>query len=211
MSKFKLFVFAVLVTGFAAACAHTGRVAESTKSVVGINEMTKQLNLSQAEVEKVVAAMDELTTTNDLSMAFKNYTRSVNSIQSARRRDKSQRDSLQANNRQYMAKWQMELETIQDEDVKAALEQRKEKVVASFEKIRSVLDDLREAYQPLLTNVMEIRKALALDLNSSGVQSLASSMNKAKGQAEIVKQKIATARQELDKLADSMSPSTEMK
>jgi uncharacterized membrane-anchored protein YhcB (DUF1043 family) len=211
MSKLKLFVLAVLIVGFAAACAHTGRVAESTKSVVGINEMTKQLNLSQAEVEKVVVAMDELTATNDLQMAFKNYTKSVNSIQAARRRDKAQRDSLQVNNRQYMAKWQMELETIQDEDVKAALQQRKEKVIASFEKIRAVLDDLREAYQPLLTNVLEIRKALALDLNSSGVQSLASSMNKAKGQAEIVKQKITTARQELDQLADSLSPTAGMK
>ncbi|MCB9757056.1 MAG: hypothetical protein H6753_01375 [Candidatus Omnitrophica bacterium] len=211
MSKFKLFGLAALIVGFAAACAHTGRVAESTKSVVGINEMTKQLNLSQAEVEKVIVAMDELAVAHDLQMAFKNYTKSVNSVQAARRRDKAQRDSLQANNRQYMAKWQMELETIQDEDVKAALEQRKEKVIASFENIRSVLDDLREAYQPLLTNVLEIRKALALDLNSLGVQSLASSMNKAKGQAEVVKQKIAKARQELDQLADSLSPTAEMK
>lgn len=211
MSKFKLLAFIVLITGFAAACAHTGRVAESTKTVVGINELVRQLNLSQAEVEKVVVAMDELAVANDLQMAFKNYTKSVNSIQAARRRDKAQRDSLQAKNRQYMAKWQMELETIQDEDVKAALEQRKEKVIVSFEKIRSVLDDLRESYQPLLTNVLEIRKALALDLNSSGVQSLTSSMNKAKGQAEIVKQKITTARQELEQLADSLSPTVEMK
>lgn len=211
MPKFKLLALVVLIIGFAAACAHTGRVAESTKTVVGINEMTKQLNLSQAEVEKVIVALDELVVANDLQMAFKNYTKSVRSIQAARKRDKAQRDSLQAKNRQYMAKWQMELETIKDEDVKAALEQRKEKVIASFENIRTVLDDLRESYQPLLTNVLEIRKALALDLNSSGVQSLASSMNKAKGQAEIVKQKITIARQELDQLAVSLSPTVEMK
>lgn len=211
MSQFKLAVVAVLLAGTAVSCAQTGRVTESEKSVQSIREMADQLSIAQTELDKVVASINDLASSDNMQKAFTVYSQSVADIQAARQRAKAQRDSMQANSRSYIAKWQTELETIQDPDVKAALTERKKKVSSSFDTIRFSLDELRAAYQPLIINIVEIRKALAMDLNSSGVNSLESSMDKAKDQAETVKKKVIKVREELEEIAGSLSPTVETK
>lgn len=211
MSKFKMFAFTLLLVGSVSACAHTGRVSESEKSVDSIRGVANKLSLAQTEIDKVDTALDDLSTASNMQTAFKTYVKSVASIQAARQRTTVQRANMQKNSRQYIAKWQKELESIQDPDVKNALAERKEKVASSFEDIGSLMDDLREAYQPYFTNITEIRKALALDLNPSGVKALEPAINKAKIQSENVKEQITKVRLELEKIAGSMSPTVEIK
>jgi len=211
MSKFKLLVTTLCIAISASACAQTGRVTESEKAVGGIEDTANQLTASQAALDKIAVSIDDLSRPVNMQAAFAAYSKDVADIQNARQRTKAQRSSMQANSRNYIAKWQKELENIQDPDVKSALTERKEKVVASFGQIRASLDKVTEAYQPFITNIVEIRKALALDLNPSGVQSLQPALNKAKEQAEDVKDKIADVRQELEDIAGSMSPTVEPK
>ena len=207
MSKIKLFLTIALVSLSAAACAHTtGSVVESQRAMASIHGMANQLNNIQMEIDKAVTALNDLSSGTNLTQAYNSYNRSINNILSARDRAMAQRSNMQLNGQQYISKWQSELETIQDNDVKSALADRKEKVVASFDDIRASLDGLRDAYQPLLTTAQEIRQALALDLTPAGVESLKPAIDKAKGQAETVKQKIAEVRGELEGIAGSMSP-----
>lgn len=211
MPKFKLFLLGLCIVFTTLACAQSGRVTESERSIESLYEMANQLNISQNEVDNAISAMAELSTTMDLKVSFKNFVRSVNKIQAERRKAKAIRDNMQKNSQKYISKWQMELDAMQDPDVKTALAERKASVKESFEKIRGTLDEVRDIYQPFLTNITEIQRALSLDLNLAGVKAMQSSINKAKTQGDAVKAKIIKAREELEQIAGSMSPMATVK
>ncbi len=210
MSKLKLFITIFLSVGIAA-CAHTGQVVESRVAVESVSGMANQLTLAQTQIDQVVAALNDISSTSDLPTSFKVYNKSVTNVQAGYLRAKAQRAHMRANNQRYIAKWQMELDTLQDPGIKSALGKRKEKVTSSFEHVGTLLDELNEDYKPFLTSIAEIQKALALDLNASGVKSLGGSMKEAKDQAETVKQKLHDVKEELDRITVSMSPTADTK
>jgi predicted nucleic acid-binding Zn-ribbon protein len=211
MSKFKLMVIALLSVVTAAACAQTGRVVESERSVASISETGAQLSAAQEKLSQISVSIDDLSSSRNMQAAFQAYSKDVSDVQADRQRIKAQREAMRASNRSYIAKWQKEIDTIQSEDVRSALEKRKEIVSDNFSEIRASLDQLSEAYQPFLINILEIRRALALDLNQSGIESLKPAMDKAKDQAQAVKEKITDVRQKIDEVTGSMSPTNEMK
>ena len=110
----------------------------------------------------------------------------------------------------YIAKWQKEMETVQDPSIKASLQQRRDAMSANFQKVRNSAQGVREAYQPFLAQLKEIQKALSVDLSPAALPGLKPSMEKANAQGQTLKQKIAEVKSELGDIAAGMSPSGPM-
>ncbi|QOV89305.1 DUF2959 family protein [Humisphaera borealis] len=192
---------AVLATG----CGSSGQAKEKEAAVEGIVDVTKGLEKGQATCDKVVASIDQLQAGGDLNAAFKNYTATVAEVEAAGKGVASRRESMKNNREAYIAKWQKDLESIQNPDVRAALAERKQKVAADFDQIGRSSDALRDAYTPLLKDLQEIQKGLALDVNPAGVTAMKKPLDRAKAEATTLKAKIATLQGELTAIAGSMS------
>ena len=64
---------------------------------------------------------------------------------------------------------------------------------------------VREAYIPLLKDLQEIQKGLALDVNPAGVTAMKKPLDRAKTEAATLKTKIAALQAELTAIAGGMS------
>lgn len=212
MFKLRLFISVLFLAVVFSACAHTqGQIVESQRAIESIHETSNQLTASQTAIDQVVMAINELPSSSNLPQDFKAYNLSVSNVQAAHQRTEVQRLNMETNGQAYISKWQMELNTMQDPGIKSALADRREKVSSSFEHIQSSFNELRDAYQPFLTILLEIQKGLALDLNPSGVEALKNSMDKAKDKAATVKDKLDQVNHELEEMAGSLSPTEEVK
>ncbi len=196
-----LMSLACLATG----CSSSGQAKEKEAAVEGITDVAKKLESGQAQCDKVVASIDQLQAGGDLNAAFKNYTATVADVEAAGKGVASRRESMKANREAYIAKWQKDLESIQNPDVRAALAERKQKVAADFDQIGRSTDAVRDAYTPLLKNLQEIQKALALDVNPAGVAAMKKPLDLAKAETATLKTKIAVLQAELTAIAGGMS------
>lgn len=200
-------LLAAVVLAFAAGCAKTPK-AENEVATESINGVLDQLNASQGEVDKVIAAIDQLQQPGDMKTAFANYTASVESIRKAGERVRDRREAMQAKRDEYIARWQKDLETIQNPEVKAALAERKARVAENYDRIKVEAETVRNDYTPFLANLEEIRKALSLDLTTAGVTALKKPLDQARVDGDKLKASVAKLRGELEKIVGAMAPAT---
>lgn len=201
-------MFAMIAVAALAAggCSSDGRAKEGTKAVEGLTAMTERIEKGKMEVDKANASLDQMVAGKDMADAFKDYTASVSEIEKAGTKAKERRQEMEENRDAYIAKWQKELETMQNPDVKKALAARQEKVKANFTRIQQAMAAARDAYNPYLQNIKEIQKGLSLDLNPSGVKAMTPAITKAKAEGETLKAKLSALQAELTEIAGSMSP-----
>lgn len=188
-------------------CSGTPK-AENEAATEGIQAVVKQLDASQGEIDKVLAAIDQLRAPGDMKTAYANYVAGVDSVRKAGDRVRERREAMQAKRDQYIERWQKELETIENPEVKAALVDRKNKVAANYTKIATDVAAVRDDYLPFLKNLEEIQKALALDLNQAGVAALKRPLDQAKADGAKLKSSITNLQGELNKIIGSMAPAT---
>lgn len=203
-----LAVVALLCAGMLlSACASGGGQAkEKVAAIDSIQSVVEQLGKGRGQIDAVVASIDKLQAGGDLQAAFKTFNASVADVQSTNAKIVSRREDMQENRKAYIAKWQADLESIDNADVKAALAERQKMVSANFDQIAKAMADVREAYQPFMKDVTEIQKGLSLDLNAAGVAALKKPLDDAKAAATNLKAKVAALESELTAIAGSMTP-----
>ncbi len=197
---------AIGLTLFCGCASSGGQSSEKVAVVEGIQGVAKELETAQGEVDQVVNAINQLQTGNDLKAAFGNYNSAIAKLEKAADRVKSRRDKMSAHRDEYIARWQKDLETIQNPDVQAALTERKSKINQNFDRIRSSVEQVRAAYNPLMRDLKETQTALSLDLNTEGVTALKPAFQRASADAAALKKSIASLQAELQSIAGSMTP-----
>ena len=214
----KRLIGSCLVTLLAASLAVTtgcssggGQAKEKSKAVESIGSLADQLKMAPQQVDAVNAAIDQLQAGGDTKAAFGQYTKAVADIEESGNKAKARREAMQKNRRAYIAKWQADVEQIQNPEVRAALAERKQAVAANFDTIRDAASGVREAYLPYLKNLQEIQQGLAIDLNPSGVAALQKPLTTAKSDGQTLKEKVAALEAELRTIAGEMSPSAASK
>jgi chromosome segregation ATPase len=185
-----------------------GQAKESTKAVQGLQESQAQLQKAQTEIDKAIAALDQLSSgQGDLKKSFENYSKAVADVEAAGDKARARWQNMQARQKEYVAKWQSELETIENPEVRASLEQRRAKIRDDFDKIKATAQGVRDAYKPFLSDLKEIQKGLSLDLSPAGVTGMKPAMAKAKTEGQTLKQEISELQTELASIAGQMGPS----
>jgi len=187
-------------------CSSSGRAGESEKAVSSMDTVITQLSNAKKEVSDTVADLAALQSSADLKATFSTYTKDVADVKAAGDRAKERSKSMQENGRLYVSKWQSEIENTTNPEIKASMEQRKERVEENYSKIKAAAGDVRTAYAPFLTNLQEIQKALSLELSAASVQALQPSINKAKADGETLNQKIDALQSELREVKEGMAP-----
>src|SRR3954471_23190632 len=97
---------------------------------------------------------------------------------------------MRGNGQAYINKWQNEMDTIQDPTIKANLAQRRDAVRANFESIRNSASSARDAYDPFLSDLKQIQKALQIDQSPAALPGLKPAFGKAHVDGATLKQRI---------------------
>jgi hypothetical protein len=191
-----------LVTG----CSSNGQAKESTKAVGSLQETYERLGKGKVEVDRTVAAMDQLVKGTDLKSSFKSFSDSVAALKSAGEAVTKQSAEMRDKRDEYLATWEKEVEGIKNQDIKESAEQRRVRIKASYDSIASAAGDVRAAYPPYLQDLQDIQKALSLDLTPAGVAGVTPVINKARAEGQALSRKIEALNAQIDTLRGKMSP-----
>jgi methyl-accepting chemotaxis protein len=90
----------------------------------------------------------------------------------------------------YFADWDAQIAAIANEDIRERSMERKKEVEENFADLRKDYTEARDAFQPMMNDLKDIRTALSADLTMQGLDSVKKSVSKVNGLAEDVKENL---------------------
>jgi hypothetical protein len=156
---------------------------------------------SETAVADCVTALNDLATNAapDLRPQFKQFETSIKKLESLSKRIGSNTVSMQAKSQAYFAKWDAELAGIRSEA-------RRKEVSESFEKLQAACEKTCNRFAPFLSDLNDVRRALSVDLNRSGIAAVARSVEQVNRNATPLKESLSRLSAEFRSLGVSVSP-----
>ena len=185
-----------------------GRTAESQKAVVSLKDTRQELVKAKTEVNDATAALEKLSAGGNLQQTFKQYTAAVKDVQAAGDRARARATAMKENARQYVAKWEKEMDQVSSPELRAGAAERRQRVKDNFEQITVAGRGVRDAYQPFLKDLQDIQRALASDLTPAGVDAAKGAIDKTRAEGAALNEKLDSLIAELDEISGSMSASS---
>jgi len=196
---------AMAVAALAGGCSSS---SGGQKTFESFTKTQSTLAAAQRDIDQTLASLNgvRITTPDNLNNAFGQYKKSVDQLEQRGKDAKQLAASMQENMTMNIKAWQKEMETIEDPEIKASVESRREAVKTNYELVKMYASEARHAYEPFLQGNRDIIKALSIDLSPAARSSLAPSMDKTVADGKTLKQKIAAMQKALDNIAQGQSP-----
>lgn len=194
---------AVLAVG---GCSSTGR-STSTKTSSAVKDLQHRIATGETNMNAAVGALVSLVDKPeaDLRPQYKAFLSALDKLEAQIKKGQSQSGALKSQADAYFAKWEEESKTIENEQIKAAMEARRAAVKAMFAKIDTEFKTGKPIFEQFMRDLRETKKALDFDLTPGGVTAIKPIVAKAQKESVDIVKHLAAIRGELDKVAKEMS------
>ncbi len=192
---------------FTSACATSG-YKQADKTGAGIAEFRDEITNGKAAVDTTVASLGAIATSanTDPRKAFEQYSDDVKDLESTANKIRKRAQDMKEQGAKYFERWQAELATINNPDVRALAEQRKAKLQAAFDNIRTHSEPLKAAFDPWMSDLKDLQKYLSNDLTVNGVDAAKSLFTKAGAGGREVQKHMDALVAELNTVAAALTP-----
>jgi hypothetical protein len=192
---------------FTTGCGSSNKGPDRTaRAVQSFKDTRKDVADANKHVKATNDSLRALTSgSGDLRSAFNKYSDNVKKMQdiskNARQRAAAMREKTDA----YTQAWQKELEGITDAELRKASEERAAAAKKEFEKVRSVAQEARAAYEPYMQGLQDVEKFLANDLTAGGVASARTKADETIRAGDTLQARLTALEAELDALSAQWS------
>lgn len=198
----------VLISG----CASSGYEKAGSTST-SLQEAAQGIDNALVPLDDVVAALSDLVKNPgpDLTPQFQKYSSAVSKLESLENEVSSRAAAMQAQGAAYFQKWNEELAKIQNDDIQTRSLERKNAVAARFERVRASYVETTADFAPFMSDLKDIRTALATDLTAGGLASVRGLASKADDKALPLRKSLMRLSAEFKNLGLSLSAATPAK
>jgi chromosome segregation ATPase len=204
--KTGLFVTSIVV----AALVFMGAAApdQAEKVAQRMLKFDQALTQAQTQIDTTLASMNALSTAsgNDLAAKYKEYSNNVKKLESMAQKAKAQSQQATAQREQYLKQWETSQAKIQNEQLKAASQTRRDELMPKIEAIKTSLTSAKDAFQPFMQDLKDLNLYLGNNLNPQGIAGASELMTKSTSAGETVKTSIQQGQATIKDLAASISP-----
>ena len=204
-------MFCQTVTGAAlavliAACSTPGR-SSATKATSGVEAVQQRMVTGEQQLNATVESLVDLVNSPqaDLRPQYNKYLDNLGKLEAQIKKGREERTAMRTQAEAYFAKWENDIQTIQNEEIKKAAQSRRDTMKASFQKINVEFSKAKPVFDVFMRDLKEIQKALDFDLTPGGITVIKPIVGKAKEEAATVKTNIATIRAELSRVSSEMA------
>jgi chromosome segregation ATPase len=162
---------------------------------------------AQKNVDNVLAAMGQFQYTGNLNNAFQNYKAAVAQLEKTADDAQRRAQAMRENQAKFVENWQKDVDKIQDPNLKATMEQRREAVRQNFAQVKSAAAEAREAYEPFIRSNKDIVQSLSTNLSPAMIPPLKPKMDQTTADGQVLKAKLAALQKQLDNIAHGQSAS----
>jgi len=195
-----------------AGCASTGYEKAGDTSCT-IEKTARNIHKGNGQIDSVLFSLSSLVNSPeaDIKSQFEKFNTSVSKLEKLSNDVNAQSVAMQTQGADYFRTWDEELAKIQNEDIRSRSTDRKNAVAARFEKVRISYAQAKADFVPFMSDLKDIRTALATDLTAGGIASIKSVANKADDNAAPLRKSLTNLEQDFKDLGVSLSSTTSAK
>lgn len=155
---------------------------------------------SQEQIDATLASLAELTdpSQTDLRGAYDRYCAQLTRMSDHAQTMKTEADAMRGSRDQYFGKWEEKVTEIDNPTIRASAEARRKRLRDAHENIVTSSGAARDAYEPFMKDLQDIKKYLAGDLSKGAVADLGDAAKKVQADGANVKQKLGAIVTTLD-------------
>jgi len=201
-----LAAFVVLFAG----CATSSGYKKAGSASTSLQEAAQGIDNCLVPLDTVLATLSDLVNNpaEDITLQYQKYSSEVSRLESLSNNVSSHAVAMQEQGVEYFKKWDNELAKIQSNDMHTRSLDRKNTVAARFEKVRVSYVQTQARFAPFMSDLIDIRTALAMDLTSGGLSSIKGLAREANDNALPLRQSLVDLSAEFRNLGISISPAT---
>jgi hypothetical protein len=199
----------VAATLLATGCASTG-YDKGNITAANIQSASDRIAALPGQIDATLASLNGLVTQPqaDLRPQYKEFAANVADVESAAKDLAASRSNLAARQKEFFAKWDEELAQIQNPDIKARSQGRKEQVSQQLMTIKTSYAQADIVFKPFLADLQDVQKYLSVDLTASGIAAIKDPVAKASQDAVPLKASLTKLAGDFKALGDAMSSVT---
>lgn len=178
------------------------RTEGSSLAAPSVRQFKANLLACKRQIDSTLAALADVTNPNttDLRRAYDKYSDQLARTEHQAMDVKTEAAAMRAARQDYFAKWEAMTTEIDNPTIRASAEARRQRLRDAHERIITSSEQLRDSYEPLMKDLQDVRKFLGGDLSKQSVSLLGDVSTKSQADGAIVKQKIDTIVDELDRI-----------
>lgn len=156
-----------------AGCTSTG-YQKGDAAAVSMQKAATEVQIESRTMDSTMALLRDLMaqTNGDLRPYFKRYSKSLDRLVATAQRTLNTGRRMQEKNAAYLLAWDQQLQTIDYQHIRDLSEARRSEVTNRVETVNRRYQESQDAVQPLISYLLDIRKALSTDLTPAGLDSL---------------------------------------
>ena len=202
---------AVLLGGAAlsAGCASTSYEKAGSASTT-LQKTAQDIDQGTKKIDAVMASLSGLVNHSgpDLKKQFKKFNSELDDLQALARDVSEETAAMQNERAAYFQQWDEDLARIENEEIRNRSTERKIAVAARFETVRANYAQVKTAFNPFLSDLEDIRRALSADLTADGLASVKDVVSKANQDAQPLREAFGKLSAEFKALGVSLSATT---
>ena len=183
-------------------CTSTG-YQKGDVAATSMQRAAAEVQLEGRAMDQTMAALSELIsqTNGDLKAPYKRYSESLDRVIALAQKTEDTGREMEQKNAAYLAEWDRQLAAIDYGHIHEISESRRTAVTNNLEAIRRRYQESQAAVQPLISYLLDIRRALSADLTVDGLEAL-------KGVAQNANNNVAKVQTALDGLSHELTASS---
>jgi len=172
-------------------------------------DFDKALTQASTQIEVTLTSMNAIATAAPADMAskYKDFTSQVKKLQGMADKAKAQSQKSAAQREEYLKQWQASQAKIQNPELQAASEARRNELMPKIDAIKTSLGAARDAFGPFMQDLNDLVLYFGDNLSASGMTGAKPLMEKCDTDGTSVKTNIAAGQTAIKDLASSISPS----
>jgi hypothetical protein len=202
-----------------AGCASDGgeQAKERAKAITSMRETREQLVEAKQQINVVLQAMNQLALAADprpegrrsappgVRPAYERFAKAVEETEEEAGKANRRASEMRVRGREYVAEWEKEMDTITNPDLRAGAAERRQLVRENYNQIRDAARAAREAYNPFIRGLRDLRRALSMDITPEGVRAAQPAMDATRADGENLQLRIDELIAEIDRVRGDLS------
>jgi len=198
-------ILAISLTGAPGAFA-----ADATEMATVVKEKIQSLRTDctsgRHQVTATVEELNRLTTPGvDLRAQFEKFKAELVKMEDRAFKARDRADVMKSKGRDFFADWEMQVRSIQNEDIRKAAEKRLVKRKKSYDKILAAMQEAKAELVPFMSDLNDLKKLFESELTTASVASAKSLVRSASWHGNDVTETLLDVEKELDRVAAELA------
>jgi len=172
-----------------------------------IKQAREEATMTSMQLTATLAALNTLVgqTKGDLGPAYRAFQAEVPKTQNAATATSARVETMTKQRARYFTDWQNTIDSISNKSLQKKAQKRLTAASQSYDNVEAALVTAREKFQPFLSDLTDIEKALSHDVTARGVKSMKGVVRSANWNHKFVANAINAALKEMGKMEKALS------